>query len=311
MTQRIATLLPSATEIVAALGLAERIVGVSHECDHPPEIAGRAVLTEAKLDPRRSSAEIDSRVRQIVRDGLSVYRIRADELRRARPDLIVTQNQCEVCAVSLQDVEDAVRTLLDAPAQIVSLSPNRLEDVLEDFQRVARAAGVAAAGEQLVAASRRRLERIAAGARRARSRPRVVCLEWLEPLMAAANWIPEMVELCGGEYCGAVAGEHSPTIGWEDLAGAAPDVILIMPCGFGLAQTRRDLPALRAHPAWGALPAVRNQRVYSVDGNAYMNRPGPRLIDSAEIIAGLVQPGLFASLIPAGCYEAIERESDE
>ncbi len=140
MTQRIATLLPSATEIVAALGLAERIVGVSHECDHPPEIAGRAVLTEAKLDPRRSSAEIDSRVRQIVRDGLSVYRIRADELRRARPDLIVTQNQCEVCAVSLQDVEDAVRTLLDAPAQIVSLSPNRLEDVLEDFQRVARAA---------------------------------------------------------------------------------------------------------------------------------------------------------------------------
>ena len=306
MTQRIATLLPSATEIVAALGLADRIVGVSHECDHPNEIVGRPVLTEAKLDPRGSSAAIDARVREIVRDGLSVYRIRAAELRTARPDLIVTQHQCEVCAVSLHDVEDAVRSLLDSQAEIVSLSPNCLEDVFADFLRVARAAAVEPAGQALVASGRERLDRIRRGALRVRSRPRVVCLEWLDPLMTAGNWIPEMVELCGAQYHGARGGEHSPTISWDDLVGAAPDVILIMPCGFALAQTRRDLAALTAHPRWRELPAVRNRRVYSVDGNAYMNRPGPRLIDSAEILAGLVQPGHFASLVPAGSYEHVE-----
>lgn len=308
MTQRIATLLPSATEIVAALGLADRIVGISHECDYPSEIADRDVLTAAKLDPRGSSAQIDARVREIVREGLSVYRIRAEELRRARPDLIVTQHQCEVCAVSLSDVEEAVRSLLDAPAAIVSLSPSSLADVFEDIRRVARAAAVEPAGEALVAAGRERLERIRAGARRVRSRPRVVCLEWLDPLMCAGNWIPEMVEMCGAESIGGRAGEHSPTITWEDLAAAAPDVILIMPCGFRLEQTRRDLPNLTAHPLWRALPAVRNRRVYSVDGNAYMNRPGPRLIDSTEIIAGLVQPGHFAALVPRASYERVETE---
>lgn len=305
MKRRIATLLPSATEIVAALGLADDIVGVSHECDYPSEIRGRPVLTEAKLDPRGSAAEIDDRVRAIVRDGLSVYRIRDDELRRSRPDLIVTQHQCDVCAVSLRDVEEAVQSLLDAPAEIVSLAPNRLEDVFEDFRRVARAAAAAEAGEVLVATGRERLARIRAAAARVRSRPRVVCLEWLAPLMTAGNWIPEMVELCGAEYVGARPGEHSPAITWEDLAAARPDVVLLMPCGFDLVQTRRELPALGAHPLWRELPAVRNRRVYSVDGNAYMNRPGPRLIDSAEIIAGLVQPGHFARLVPPESYERV------
>jgi len=307
MPRRIATLLPSATEIVAALGLADRIVGVSHECDYPAGIVGRPVLTEAKLDPRGSSAQIDARVREIVRDGLSVYRIREAELRAARPDLIVTQHQCEVCAVSLREVEDAVRSLLDAPAEIVSLAPNRLEDVFDDFLRVARAADVEPAGEALVAAARERLDRIRNDARHARSRPRVVCLEWLDPLMTAGNWIPEMVEACGADYVGARGGEHSPTITWDDLVDMAPDVLLLMPCGFALAQTRRELPLLTAHPRWDELPAVRNRRVYSVDGNAYMNRPGPRLVDSAEIIAGLVQPGHFASLVAADSYERIDR----
>jgi iron complex transport system substrate-binding protein len=306
MTQRIATLLPSATEIVAALGLADRIVGVSHECDHPPEVVGRPVLTESKVDPRGSSAQIDAGVREIVRDGLSVYRIREAELRAARPDLIVTQHQCEVCAVSLDDVERAARALLDSHVEIVSLSPNRMDDVFADILRVARAAGAEPAGQALVAAGRARLDHIRHSARRARSRPRVVCLEWLDPLMAAGNWIPEMVEACGGEYAGARGGEHSPTISWDDLVDAAPDVLLLMPCGFALAQTRRELAVLTAHPRWRELPAVRNRRVYSVDGNAYMNRPGPRLVDSAEIIAALVQPGHFASLVPAGSYERVD-----
>ncbi|MGH7787458.1 MAG: cobalamin-binding protein [Candidatus Binatia bacterium] len=302
---RIATLLPSATEIVCALGLAEQVVGVSHECDHPAAIAGRPVLTEPKLDPRGTSAAIDARVRALVRDGLSVYRIKEEALRAARPDLIVTQEQCEVCAVSFSEVQQAARALLDTPATIVSLKPNRLDEVLDDFQRVADAAGVPEAGAQLIAASRARLDTIARRIRHARSRPRVACIEWLEPLMVAGNWVPELVELGGGTYEFTAAGAHSPALSWEALVASAPDVVIVMPCGFPLEQTRRELPQLTARPEWRALPAVRNRRAYVVDGNAYLNRPGPRLVDSAELLAGLIQPGHCAALIPAGSWELI------
>jgi iron complex transport system substrate-binding protein len=304
---RIASLLPSATEIVCALGLADHIVGVSHECDFPAEIVGRPVLTEPKLDPRGTSLEIDAAVRRLVRDGLSVYRIKEEALHDARPDLIVTQEQCEVCAVSFREVEQAARALLETPATIVSLKPNRLDDVLDDFTRVAEAAGVPDAGARLVAESRTRLERIRSKLRHVRSRPRVACIEWLDPLMVAGNWIPEMVALGGGRYELTAAGQHSPAIGWETLVAYAPDVVLVMPCGFGLAQTRRELPRLVARPEWQALPAVRNRRAYSVDGNAFLNRPGPRIVDSAELLAGLIQPGHCASLMPAGSWEHVEQ----
>ncbi len=305
MALRIASLLPSATEIVCALGLADRLVGVSHECDFPAAIVGRPVLTEPKLDPRGSSAAIDAQVRRLVADGLSVYRIREAALRAAAPDLIVTQEPCEVCAVSFREVQAAAQALLSPPAAIVSLKPNRLDDVLEDFLRVADAAGVPAAGAALVAASRVRLDTIRRKVAHARSRPRVACIEWLEPLMVAGNWIPELVALAGGAYELVAAGAHSPALGWEVLAAAAPDVVIVMPCGFALPQTRRELPALTARPEWQALPAVRNGRAYAVDGNAYLNRPGPRLIDSAELLAGLIQPGHCASLLPPGSWEKI------
>src|SRR5215470_3815207 len=214
---RIASLLPSATEIVCALGLADRIVGVSHECDFPAAIVGRTVLTEPKLDPSGRSSEIDAAVRRLVRDGLSVYRIREDALRAARPDLIVTQEQCEVCAVSFAEVEQAARALLDAPATIVSLKPTRLDDVLDDFARVAAAAGVVEAGAKLIADSRGRLQRIRDRLRPARTRPRVACIEWLDPLMVAGNWVPELVELAGGRYELVASGGHSPTITWHEL----------------------------------------------------------------------------------------------
>jgi iron complex transport system substrate-binding protein len=303
MVQRIATLLPSATEITCALGLGERIVGVSHECDFPPEVAGRPVLTEPKLDPRGTSSEIDAAVRRLVRDGLSVYRIKENELRAVRPDLIITQEQCEVCAVSFAEVEQAARDWLDDAVEIVSLKPDRLDDIFADFQRVAERAGVAAAGRELVDSGRERIERLRRGAQRVRSRPRVACLEWLDPLMAAGNWVPELVELAGGAYELAPSGQHSPTLTWARLSAYAPDVVILMPCGFKLEQTRRELPRLTARPEWQALPAARNRRVYSVDGNAYMNRPGPRIVDSAELLAGLIQPGHFAHLIPEGSWE--------
>jgi iron complex transport system substrate-binding protein len=304
---RIASLLPSATEILCALGLADDIVGVSHECDYPREIVGRPVLTAPKLDPRGTSAEIDAAVRTLVRDGLSVYRIEEDALRAARPDLIVTQQQCEVCAVSFGEVERAARTLLDAPAAIVSLEPNRLDDVLADFSRVAEAAGVAEAGTRLVAASRERLERIRRAVAPARSRPRVACIEWLEPLMVAGNWLPEMVELGGGRYHLVAAGAHSPAIAWEVLVAAQPDVVIVMPCGFGLAQTRRELPALVARPEWQALPAVRNGRAYTIDGNAYVNRPGPRIVDSLELLASLLHPDRFPASYPEHVVTRVAR----
>jgi iron complex transport system substrate-binding protein len=266
---------------------------------------GRPILTEPKLDPRGTSMQIDTAVRDLVRDGLSVYRIREEELRAAKPDLIVTQEQCEVCAVSFAEVQTAVRDWLTPGTEIVSLKPNRLDDVLQDFARVAEAAGVAAAGAELVRTSRERLERLRAGASRVRSRPRVACIEWIEPLMVAGNWIPELVELGGGTYDLVPSGEHSPSISWQELVDYAPDVVIVMPCGFKLDQTRKELGRLTVREEWRSLPAVGNGRVYSVDGNAYFNRPGPRIVDSAELLAGLMQPGYFADLVPEGSWERV------
>ncbi len=306
MAQRIATLLPSATEIVCALGLSDRLVGISHECDYPAEITRLPALTRAKIDPSGTSGQIDEQVRSLVKDGLSVYTVLEDELRQAAPDLIITQDQCEVCAVSLAEVRESTRRILGRDVEILSLSPNTVDDILRDIERVAEATDTHDAGRDLVAASRERLGRIAAGAARARSKPRVACIEWIDPPMVAGNWIPEMVRACGAHYDLAESGTHSKTVAWQDIADFQPEVVIVMPCGFGLEQTRREIPALREVPIWSSLPAVRNRRVYSVDGNAYLNRPGPRIIDSAELIAGIVQPDLFASLIPAGSWERIE-----
>lgn len=302
---RIVSLLPSATEIVCALGLGDSLVGVSHECDWPPEVVGLPVATEPKIDVTRGSAEIDAAVRGLVREGLSVYRIRTDVLAALKPDLIVTQEQCDVCAVSYAEVVEATRALLGQTARIVSLKPVVLQDILQDFERVAAAADRAAAGRDLVAETQRRFDHIRRRAERVRSRPRVACIEWLSPLMVAGNWVPELVTMAGGAYDFRAPGELSATIDWGRLEEAAPDVIVLMPCGFKLPQTERELPALTAAPQWSGLPAVRNGRVYAIDGNSYVNRPGPRIVESAELLAGLIQPGFFAALIPPRSYQRV------
>jgi iron complex transport system substrate-binding protein len=302
---RIASLLPSATEIIFALGLGDQLVGVSHECDYPTEVSGRPVLTAAKIDASQDSASIDAAVRQLVSDGLSVYRIKTDTLAALRPDLIVTQEHCEVCAVSYKEVVAATQQLLGSAATIVSLKPTRLDDIFADFHRVAEAAGCSAAATALEQRSRDRLETIQKSLRRVHARPRVACIEWLEPLMAAGNWVPEMVTLAGGVYEMVAPGEHSTTLSWDELVAYAPDVVIVMPCGFKLEQTQRELPRLVTHPQWKQLPAVRNRRAYAVDGNAYLNRPGPRIIDSAELLAGLIQPGFCAQKIPQASYWVI------
>jgi iron complex transport system substrate-binding protein len=261
-------------------------------------------LTEPKLNPHGLSGEVDTRVREIVRDGLSIYRIKTDVLRALRPDLIVTQDRCEVCAVSLPEVEEAVRCVLTQGVNVVSLKPRRLGDIWEDVREVARAAGRENAAEEVVRGLKRRLWRLEQQTRHL-PRPRAACLEWLDPLIAAGNWVPELVAIAGGDYTLTRAGEHSPVMTWEALVAYQPDVLVLMPCGFPIAQTRREVPALTALPQWQALPAVRARRVFIVDGNAYLNRPGPRVVDSAEILAEILHPDVCAGLAPVGSYARV------
>jgi len=289
---RIASLLPSTTEIACALGFRSNLVGRSHECDYPSEVTSLPVCTAPKFPLEGSSREIDQRVRSLVANGLSVYRVDAELLRELSPEVILTQSQCEVCAASLQDVEAAVRAWLGAKPRMVSLAPATLSDVLGDLQRVADALGSPERGVEL----RRALEgRIAAITQRsaAVARPSVACIEWTDPLMAAGNWMPEMVARAGGENLLGEAGKHSPTLHWEELRRADPDVIVALPCGFDLARTRREIAPLAGCDGWSELRAVRAGRVYLTDGNAYFNRPGPRIVESLEILAEILHPELF------------------
>ncbi|MCY4353389.1 MAG: cobalamin-binding protein [Truepera sp.] len=301
MVDRIVSLLPSSTEIVCALGLRERLVSVSHECDYPADVAGLPTLTEPKLDPHGTSGDIDLRVREIVQEGLSIYRLRTGTLQELQPDVIVTQDQCEVCAVSLSEVENAVRSFLTLDVSVVSLRPGNLSDIWADIRNVAEAAGRQKNAEKLIRNLQGRLQKVKEKTRYMR-RPRVVCLEWLNPLMVAGNWIPELVDIAGGEYGLVDAGGHTPAITWDVLAAYRPEVLIITPCGFPIPQSQTDLPQLMAHPLWQTLPAVQENRVYVADGNAYYNRPGPRIAESAEILAEMLHPEACAGMAVPGSY---------
>jgi len=290
---RIVTLLPSATEIVCALGFEDQLVGRSHECDFPRSVVRLPALTEAKFSPEGTSAEIDERVKKIVGDALSVYRVDAAMLRQLRPDVIVTQSQCEVCAVSEREVEAAVAQWLGARPKIVSLAPYGLDDIFTDMLRVADALDARARGMELVERVRTRLAEIADKARGASQRPRVATIEWIDPLMAAGNWMPTLVEMAGGLNLFGVAGQQSPWMKFDELAAKDPDVILISPCGFSIDRAAQDLPVLTRRAQWDRLKAVRARRVFMADGNQYFNRPGPRIAESLEILAEIAHPEFF------------------
>jgi len=289
---RIVSLIPSATEIVCALGFAQDLVGRSHECDFPEWVRGIPACTSPKFAIDGTSYEIDQRVKAVLAEGLSVYRVDAEALRALAPDVIVTQSQCEVCAVSLRDVEQAVCEWIDSRPQIVSLEPSALDDVLCDIATVAAALGAAGRGEALVAKLRARIAAIAARAQRL-ERPTVAVVEWIDPLMAAGNWMPELLDLAGATSLFGEAGEHSPWMSFEDLVASDPDWILVIPCGFHLARTRSEMASLDARPQWRRLRAVRHRRVALGDGNQFFNRPGPRLVESLEILAEILHPGEF------------------
>lgn len=291
---RIISLLPSATEIVAALGLAEHLVGRSHECDFPPGIERLPICSSTKVPVHGTSYEIDKRVKAIVAEGLSVYRVDVDRLRQLEPDLILTQTQCAVCAVTPRDLEEALCTWIGGRPAMVSLEPNNLADVWNDIRHVADALSVPNKAEDLIDSLTERLDAVREQASGASSRPSVAAIEWLGPLMAGGNWMPELIEIAGGSSLFAEPGEHSPWLEWTSLIEADPDVILLLPCGFKIAQTVRDLGLLTENPGWANLRAVQEARVYVIDGHHFFNRPGPRLVESAEIVAEILHPDRFA-----------------
>lgn len=292
-TKRIASLIASATEIVYGLGCEAWLVGRSHECDYPPTVSVLPMLTEPNIILSGTSADIDRRIKDIIVDGLSVYRVDKKALEVCSPDIILTQDQCDVCAVSLRDVEAAICDWVGHEIEIISLKPDDLQHVFGDIKRVAKALGVEARGDALIGDMKAQMACIEGALSERGKRPTIACIEWIDPLMAAGNWIPELVGKSGGTSVFGESGKHSPWMSWEELKEADPDVIAIMPCGFSIARSEQEMPALTEKSGWNDLKAVRQQRVFLTDGNQYFNRPGPRLVESLEILAELLHPDLF------------------
>jgi len=292
--QRIVSLIPSATEIIYALGFGDRLVGRSHECDYPAAVRSLPVCTEPKFNPIGTSAEIDTRVKAVLQAAISVYNVHRDILRELQPDVIVTQSQCEVCAVSLKEVERVACELFDTAARVVGLEPNTLADIYRDIKQVAAALGVPERGHKLVNSMSECIASICAVTQTIPDKPTVACIEWIDPIMAAGNWVPELVGLAGGVNLFGDAGKHSPWMQWDALAAADPDVIVVLPCGFDMPKVREEMPALIGKPGWSQLKAVQTGRVYLTDGNQYFNRPGPRLVESLQIFAEIFHPERFA-----------------
>lgn len=295
-TPRVASLLPSATEIVCAVGAEDDLVGVSHECDFPPGVANLPVLTRPRVALPRASGAIDRAVRAVLEDALAVYEVELERLRAADPQVIVTQDLCDVCAVSLDDVRRALSELARADVSIVSLRPTRLRDVWDDVRRVGRALAREREGEDVADGLARRCAALAERARALHERPSVLTIEWLDPVMIGGTWMPELVELAGGRPLVTEAGQHAPTLSRAELEALDPEVVLVKPCGFDLARTSEELGLLERQLPWERWSAVRTGRIWVADGNAFFNRPGPRLVESLEILAACVHPQAFGDL---------------
>lgn len=292
---RVVSLLPAATEIVAFLGQQDSLVGVSHECDWPPNLPPDLPrLTEARIDDSESSREIDDAVREVLEQGLSVYEIDVGLLADLDPDVVITQDQCSVCAVDLPQVEAALDEAVGGDAEVVSLQPDTLGDVLENITEVAEALECSSEGLVRRRKLAQKLDRAtsAVPSNPVEAGPPEVCfIEWLDPLMVAGHWMPELIERAGGSYRFADAGDPSPTVEFDAIREADPDVIVIAPCGMAAEEYRDELPELTGREGWENITAVGRARVHPLDGNQYFNRPGPRLLDSLGILVRLFWPG--------------------
>lgn len=293
MARRVASLLPCATEIVDALGLGDRLVARSHECDFPAGVERLPHVSWPRLDVSAPGAEIHASVAALVARALAIYEVDAEALAALRPDVILTQTQCAVCAVSLADVEAALATCGAIGARVVALEPHRLDDVWSDMRRVADALGVPGRGRALVDGLRARMDELAARAASSPSRPRVAAVEWLAPPMIGGNWMPELLDLAHAEPLLATPGAHSAWTDAATMAASDPDVVLVLPCGFDLDRTRVEYAAFARDPSWADLRAVRAGRVALVDGHSFFNRPGPRLVESLEILCEILHPDAF------------------
>jgi iron complex transport system substrate-binding protein len=296
---RIVSLLPSATEIVCALGLEESLVGVTHECDYPPSVVGKPVLTASRISHERmSSAEIDHAVRSQLDGHGSIYNLDEKLLAELRPDLVITQELCEVCAVSYQTVERAAR-LIDAGMRVVSLEPNNIRDIFDNIRTVGELAGAGGAAAGLVRDLTVQLDALAVLLTEVESRPRTLVLEWLEPPFAPGHWVPEQVAFAGGDASFGNPGGKSRTTTAEEIREYAPEVAVLAPCGYYKDDILRALGSARLPRGWGELPAVRAGQVWAVDATSYFSRPGPRVVEGAEILLKVIHPEIFGEPDPA------------
>ena len=287
---RIVSLIASATEIVHALGLGEFLVGRSHECDFPASVHDLPVCTRPRFDVNGSSKEIDERVKSTLASEATVYEVFPQLIERLYPTHIITQTQCKVCAVTLEDVEAAISQQHASRPKVVALEPNSLDDILRDVLRIAQSCGAFERGKQLIGEMTARMHGIADRVIDL-DPPRVACIEWTEPIMAAGNWIPQLIEWANGTDLFGKAGEHSPWIQFEQLAAADPDVIIIAPCGYDLRKARAEAHWLTDRPEWAEIEAVRCGRVYVADANQYITRPGPRIVESLQAFAEMMHDG--------------------
>jgi iron complex transport system substrate-binding protein len=303
---RICSLLPSATEIVFALGLGERLVGVTHECDYPVEAANLPVVTASTLGHgRRDSREIHHHIAAALHAGSSIYTLDQALLERLDPDLILTQELCDVCAVAYREVERAVHRLEGRHRTVLSLEPTTLHAIIDSVRQVGEVAGVAERAAAVADRLRADLDAVAVATAGVAPGPRVLALEWLDPPMAAGHWVPEMIRLAGGADVLGRAGQPSERVEWARIAAAAPDIVVLMPCGFGLDRTIEEHARTAWPPEWSRLPAVQAGQVHAVDGSSYFNRPGPRIVTGARVLAEILHPARVPRTTPPGAWRRL------
>ncbi len=295
---RICSLLPGATEVVAALGAAGELVGISHACDYPPEVRKAPVLVRPVIDSERlSSPDIDRQVKAAVASGRELYTLDEALFARSAPDLVITQDLCQVCAITPSQLQRAIGALPRAP-ELLTLDPTTLEQIIDDIERIGAAIGRSGQARSLAEQLRARLRAVTHRLARADRKPRVVCLEWLDPLYVGGHWVPDMVARAGGQDVLGTAGERSRPVTWAQVLEARPDVLVVMPCSFSAERTLRELHRITSRPGWDTLPAVPNREVYAVDSSSYFSRPSHRLVEGVEMLASVIHPSLFTDRPP-------------
>jgi len=287
MKQRVLSLLSSTTEIIYALGCGDRLVGRSHECDYPEEVSELPICTIPKFNVEGTSREVDDEVKSLVQSALSIYYINEKLLKELKPDIIFTQSQCEVCAVSVSDVENALKNITGLSSRVISVEPNSVEDIFNDILTIAEILNVRKKGKELVELIKAKIDSTEKIVYQ-KSSPSVAAIEWIDPLMAAGNWVPQLIRVAGGKNLFGEAGKHSPWMKYNDLVEQDPEIIIVMPCGYDIKKSLIEIKTLESKKGWGSLKAVRNRNVYITDGNQFFNRPGPRIIESLEILLEII-----------------------